>query len=187
MKIPTKADRAGWPKPNYVNPEQRSDLLIGFEVTFSVLAVIFMLARMYCARFQKRRPLGWDDWLMAVATLLLVIMTAVNSYSATMGLGKHFWDFKPSWIKPVGMVRLLYHCWRKGSWLMASQLSLTEQVMYPIVVSLTKISILLLYLKIFPAMSMHYLAWGGIIWLTGYAISMSIAALLQCLYVICLP
>ena len=55
--------------------ETRVKLLLGFVLSFTALATGIMAARLLCARFVHKRPLGYDDWLMMLATVTLLYLS----------------------------------------------------------------------------------------------------------------
>lgn len=63
MATPTLEQIQLWPRPNFVNPETRVNLLLGIEAPITILTVIFVCARFY-SRTCLRNVLGWDDWVM---------------------------------------------------------------------------------------------------------------------------
>lgn len=57
---------ATWPKPNYVNPENNTALLLGFEISLIILTTIVVILRVYSRGFLTK-TIGLDDWLMVGA------------------------------------------------------------------------------------------------------------------------
>lgn len=61
-----------FPKPNYINPETRAPLVIGFNVSFVLLALIVVLLRIW----SRRVIVGFlsaDDWLIIVGWVCLIV------------------------------------------------------------------------------------------------------------------
>jgi hypothetical protein len=57
-----------WPKPNYVDPERRSNSMLIVSCVLGPITVALLLARLWVRIFHQRNP-GWDDWLMLAATV----------------------------------------------------------------------------------------------------------------------
>lgn len=70
MAAATPEQKAGWPEPNYIDPENRHDIVLGFTAPTLALVVIFTAVRFY-GKGVLRQALGWDDWIMLVATVRL--------------------------------------------------------------------------------------------------------------------
>ncbi|KAB5578193.1 hypothetical protein GE09DRAFT_953002 [Coniochaeta sp. 2T2.1] len=58
------------------------------------LALVFLLARVYC-KFLRHRGLWWDDGVLIGAYVCSTIETALLSYSVKLGYGCHVWDLPP--------------------------------------------------------------------------------------------
>jgi hypothetical protein len=57
-----------WPKPNYVDPETRSNTMLLVACICGPITIGLMLARLW-VRIIHQRTAGWDDWLMLAATV----------------------------------------------------------------------------------------------------------------------
>jgi hypothetical protein len=60
---------AGWPKPNYINPETRGPSLYIVNSMFFGLATVAIAIRLY-ARIFVRRWFGFDDALVILAWVM---------------------------------------------------------------------------------------------------------------------
>lgn len=64
----------GWPKPNYINPEDR-----GWDSSIVLLVVMGITFFVYIARMWARlgfgKNAGWDDTLMSIAMVPLLGLT----------------------------------------------------------------------------------------------------------------
>lgn len=81
--VPTPADVALWPAPNYVDPVTRRPLVLGVEIPLTLLTILFTAGRFY-SRTVIVKALGWDDWFMLFATVRLPFFWAhVNSSELT--------------------------------------------------------------------------------------------------------
>ncbi|KAI1097617.1 hypothetical protein F4804DRAFT_327117 [Jackrogersella minutella] len=79
--------------PPPVNPNDlgRGPMVMGLTWTFTGLAIITTLLRLY-VRKQIAPRLGTDDWLMLVAMLFQLVAQIFVSISFKYGMGKHLWD-----------------------------------------------------------------------------------------------
>ena len=133
--------------PNFVNPTTQRPQIVVLAAVFTSLATILTLVRCYVRSFLTR-SLGWDDCkLMAVlleyalmSSDLCTISVAVSWIHGVLlinatryGYGSHIWDIRASTLLQESNVR-----WVSGS-----------AIAYPVAVTLVKVSILLLYYRIF--------------------------------------
>lgn len=92
-------------------------------------------------RFIARAPFfdgpgyGWDDWTMLVVLAFLVPHEVGLELMVQEGLGQDIWMLAPNWEAITAIT--------KSFWL--------GEMWYTCVVNLTKVAILLLYLRIFPS------------------------------------
>ena len=68
MVAATPEEMANWPTPNYVNPETRVNLALGWILSTMSLMLIFLAARLY-SRTTLKPALGADDWVIAAAAV----------------------------------------------------------------------------------------------------------------------
>jgi len=71
-RFPTAAEFASWPKPDYVDPETRRPLALAVMIPMTVLVITFISCRFY-SRTVLINALGWDDWIMFLAAVSLLI------------------------------------------------------------------------------------------------------------------
>lgn len=74
--LPDISVLATWPKPNYVNPENQTAVLLGTEISLIVLTTIVVALRVY-TRAALTRSIGSDDWLMVAATVSQVVVKPI--------------------------------------------------------------------------------------------------------------
>ncbi|KAK4186947.1 hypothetical protein QBC35DRAFT_386072 [Podospora australis] len=77
--------------PNFVNPDSTGYQLIIVAVVFPVLALCFLIPRLYTASCIIKK---WhaDDYLIVVGFLFAVSNSTICITQAHMGMGKHMWD-----------------------------------------------------------------------------------------------
>ncbi|OCK82546.1 hypothetical protein K432DRAFT_380360 [Lepidopterella palustris CBS 459.81] len=156
----TPADIASWPMPNYVDPETRVNLIYGVEIPLTVVMTLFVAARLVGRR--KLNAFGLDDWTMLLAWATGASLSIVNCVATKYGTGYHIWDCKIAWIPPTG------------------KFALTTQLLFAPCVGITKISLCLSYLRIFPSQSNRWFCFSAITWLTAWTIATFFAFLFQC-------
>jgi hypothetical protein len=98
---------------------------------------------------------------------------------ATLGFGKHFWDVPPKNIILLRKVRILIRLFNVTSLL--SQLYYISQIFYVTVQSLAKVSILLLYLRIFPAKRFRLITNIALGWMVCRTLAFIGVLILQCI------
>ncbi|VBB71324.1 Putative protein of unknown function [Podospora comata] len=102
-------------------------------IVFFVLAPIFVGVRLW-ARIKLRgwSGIGLDDWTILVSTIFATVVSALMVASCAHGFGQHIANLT------------------KPNRLMTLKLFYVAQAFYKLTINLTKASILLLYLRIFP-------------------------------------
>ncbi|KAF3905036.1 hypothetical protein AA313_de0205336 [Arthrobotrys entomopaga] len=131
-RIPPPEVVASWPKPNYVNPENRGHYLIAVEVSLFSLAALIVTGRIYTRRWLIR-SFGWDDWLIIAAVLLCFALTVSTCLATSAGYGLHIYDV-PHQLR----TKSLEYAW-------------ANMLIYVLTIALTRLSILFFYLRIFPS------------------------------------
>ncbi|KJZ69768.1 hypothetical protein HIM_10851 [Hirsutella minnesotensis 3608] len=120
-----------FPPPQNPHDLGRGPLIVGMTWTFTGLAVIFTMLRVFC-RNNKSRWLSSDDWLMFLAMLLQVANQILVTISFSWGMGKHDADLK----RPEELVQVLRWNW----------MAMAPGIMVSI---LARVSITILLIRIF--------------------------------------
>ncbi|CAG8961397.1 hypothetical protein HYFRA_00013345 [Hymenoscyphus fraxineus] len=120
-------------KSNFDHPaDDRASVLIILNAIFLSLTVIAVSMRLY-AKGMILHTLGWDDYTCVISGLLSALHTAAMLDMLNLGYGRHLWDLRAvTFLKPSNVIRV-------------SSLTL----IYPVCIYFIKLSILLLYLRIF--------------------------------------
>ncbi|KAF2230506.1 hypothetical protein EV356DRAFT_340296 [Viridothelium virens] len=149
--------------PNFVNPYSIAGSLKATNILFIVLTSLTTLARIYTKLFIIK-SYGWPDYTIVLAWLGLIIRIAVHWQNYQYGAGIHQWD--------VPITNLVSF----------AKVGYTSEVMYPIVLAITKISICLQFMNIFtPSYTRKYRLIQGFIFLnSSLFIASFFIALLQC-------
>ncbi|KAK7185671.1 hypothetical protein DPSP01_007456 [Paraphaeosphaeria sporulosa] len=131
--------------------------MIGGGLT--LLAVILRsFARMPCCG----GTWGWDDWGILATMIPVLPLTALSVVLANDGLGKDLWTV------PFDKITKILHIYY------------FDEMLYLSSIALTKISILLFYLRIFPNPTFRKLVWVGIAYCVGYILGTILALIFQC-------
>ncbi|OCK81503.1 hypothetical protein K432DRAFT_424924, partial [Lepidopterella palustris CBS 459.81] len=117
---------AKWPAPNYVNPETRVPLLVGFMVSTTAIMLFFLAGSLF-VRSVIQAGFGIGDWFMVTAAVFACANATLGLVSCKYGSGYHVWDFKPEWAIPYG------------------KLGLVSEIVWAPTVTLPKISLLFTY------------------------------------------
>lgn len=130
---------------------------------FGLLAVVSFLLRIL-ARYYTGLKETWrtDDWCMVPAVLASIPMTVICFILAKNGLGKDMWFVDPNSI----------------SWLL--YLYYWGELLYLLIIPLTKISVLVFYLQIFPERIFKIGTYTLIVGNVLYCITFEIATIVQC-------
>jgi len=121
-----KADNLHDPVP----PLNHKPVILGFVISFMILAILCVMLRIWCRIFVMRAS-GWDDFFLILAVISLSIGTIGICFATDHGLGQHLLYLAPTEI--VEYMRIFYVC--NGT--------------LPTSTCTIKIAILLQYLRIF--------------------------------------
>ncbi|KAJ8116664.1 hypothetical protein OPT61_g1959 [Boeremia exigua] len=144
-----------WPKPNYVNPEDRG--WVSSIVVLIVLGITFLVyvARMW-ARLGLGKNAGLDDTIMSLAILPLFGLTISAVLAMRLyGFQWHVWDQT------------------RETLITARQITMAIEINYMICTTLIKISILCFYRRITGSVTITfvYWVWASIIFCAVYGIT----------------
>ncbi|KAI9791870.1 MAG: hypothetical protein M1816_003415 [Peltula sp. TS41687] len=119
--------------PNFINPPSRADQLITVNAVLLSITTIFVVLRFYTRVFIAR-AIGWDDYVCVLAMVCSYIHSALQLRMIHYGFGRHLWDVPFEKFVPQFPRYLVL-----GS------------TTHAILIFLVKLSILLLYLRLFQA------------------------------------
>ncbi|KAL2072680.1 hypothetical protein VTL71DRAFT_12023 [Oculimacula yallundae] len=157
---------AAWPFQqilcqDYPIPTQ-APYIRNLTITMAALAAVFVLLRFYSRTMVVRR-FWWDDGIVAIAALFMIMIAVVMIWDSTIGLGLHAWDVE-SPEKLVMIAKVFY----------------VMRLFYVIVQVLLKVSILLFYLRVFPVPWMQVLIWIMIAFTLLHGVAFVFPVLFQC-------
>ncbi|KAI1774295.1 hypothetical protein F4818DRAFT_419525 [Hypoxylon cercidicola] len=140
--------------------------MIGVMTLYMILCTTFTLARM-CTRYFVHQQIWWDDWTMFVAWLGTIALCALQLVMMRYGAGVNVWDVPQAELEQF------------------DKLFLDIQMVARVAIFFARLSILLLYIRIFfPIGTRRSTFWWIIqvaIWLNLlYTISLILVTTLQC-------
>ncbi|MCJ1251768.1 hypothetical protein MMC30_009006 [Trapelia coarctata] len=151
---------------NLVNPPSQAYITIVVQIVLLVLATPFVFIRLF-TRFYVHHGLWWDDASCVLGWIGLVGVITILFYSLNFGCGIDKWNVSISHAKEF------------------SKLFSDIEIVARIGMVFTKVSILLLFLRLFcpPGTrkdKIFYVTWATIWFNVGYGIALVLVVLLQC-------
>ncbi|KAI9816883.1 MAG: hypothetical protein M1827_001528 [Pycnora praestabilis] len=137
--------------------------LVVISVIFTVAALFFVIVRI-ASRSQLGRPLGPDDFVIIAAIIFSTSLTT------TLGVAVHY-----GYGSPQATVEPKWHITK------ALELFWVAQHLYKVTITLTKTSILLLYLRLLITPVFRRVAFVVMAFVIGYGTSSFFAGIFQCL------
>ncbi|KAE8137998.1 hypothetical protein BDV38DRAFT_282606 [Aspergillus pseudotamarii] len=110
------------------------NLMIALAITTPTLTFTAIVLRIL-SRLWTVRKLWWDDWMHILAGVFAIPLSIFGNFCVSQGFGRHLYDIK---VESLTQITDLYFWWYMC------------QVFWPFTVFFVKMSILLLYLRIFP-------------------------------------
>ncbi|OBT44509.1 hypothetical protein VE00_04892 [Pseudogymnoascus sp. WSF 3629] len=141
--------------------DSRSAEIIRDVIIISAFTFVIIGLRFY-SRALVTSQLWWDDWTVAFAAIIMIPMTIIPIFNATRGFGEHFWDVPP---QNLELLEKLYYI---------------SQILYVIVQTLAKFSILFLFLRVFPTQKFRLVVKICIAWMTCHTLAFGLVVVLQC-------
>ncbi|KAI4721908.1 hypothetical protein E4T48_01880 [Aureobasidium sp. EXF-10727] len=164
--IPLDQIPAGRPPPGQVshihNPTSRAYMVTTCDIICLVIVCTVVAMRMF-TRIRLVKSLWWDDWCTCFALACWIGETGLFQLATAWGAGVHVYDLTVADLYP----------WLLRGWVVAA-------VMYSVTMFFSKLSILLLYRRLFPITNFAMSWW----FVTGFTIAYSVggvaASLFQC-------
>ncbi|KAF1813684.1 hypothetical protein P152DRAFT_480914 [Eremomyces bilateralis CBS 781.70] len=164
MSMPTVEDILTWPPPNYDNPQDPlNPFIYGVEGALLAVMTMFIAGRFISRTMLVKNALGVDDWVMLLAYIICAAMTSCHLYAPQIGIGRHLYDVPLTNLPAIG------------------KLTLVTMALFGPACALTKISICLTYLRLFPSQTNKYINWGCIGIMIGWGISTCLVMVFQCI------
>ncbi|MCJ1380188.1 hypothetical protein MMC17_003291 [Xylographa soralifera] len=159
--------------PNFIDPPRDSAPLI-LTIVFLTLSVVFVSMRLF-TRVVLLRGFGWDDATCLIATQFRVYETPLLKSESgffidadlvvSHGLGTNLWNI------PFGGFDLI--AWARWTYV--------QDLVYSLVMGFIKISILMLYFRLFKVVGVvRWLIWGTIVYIILYTVMGDLITIFAC-------
>ncbi|UPL00705.1 hypothetical protein LCI18_011639 [Fusarium solani-melongenae] len=126
-------------------------------------AVAFPIVILRCvARLMVTKRLWWDDWTALVATVFLVALLVLQTQSAELGFGLHFWNVD------VANARTIF------------QIFYATQILYILIQVSAKASLLAFYSRVFTGRTFRIAVWSAAAFLIGHGLIFLGLVIFQC-------
>ncbi|KAI9674703.1 MAG: hypothetical protein M1817_001606 [Caeruleum heppii] len=117
--------------PNFDNPVSKAPRLLAANIVCITLGTVFLIGRLLSRKLISR-SLGWDDYTAVLSYFFTVVFSACTLVLCKYGLGIHQYELPLTTFAPWFLL-----------W------NVITQAFYPWAITFVKVSILLLYLRIF--------------------------------------
>lgn len=151
-----------WPTPNYVDPVSQKVSIEAAVYAMTITMICFVAARLY-VRGNQKSGIATDDWIMVAAAISNTATSACLLVLTTKGLGRHLYDVKMEWLVPF------------------AKLNLASLTLYTVSITLTKISVCMTYLQLFPSRTNRIFCWTMITYQSLWCVITSVLYILQCI------
>ncbi|EPS40763.1 hypothetical protein H072_5350 [Dactylellina haptotyla CBS 200.50] len=153
------------PSPIPLDPafaaETRQPLFYGITFSLLVLSLIVVSLRFFC-RAVLIKKVGLDDWLILVGLIFAWVFGIFNHFHISFGIGKHIELFDFNDLIPF------FKYWY------------SYQLLYPIILLPTKLSILAFYKGISPQKHYQIAVWATVALVVVYTISVFFVYVFEC-------
>ncbi|KAF6826119.1 integral membrane protein [Colletotrichum plurivorum] len=144
--------------------ESRANEVFTIHLIFFFLAIISVIARLAAARVSARR-ITWDDWLAFLSLFFVIGVFAGTMLWLRFGLGRH--EIVVQEEDPMNIVRFY-------------QTIFANEIMYPLSLSSARLSLVVLYHRIFGLFNARYWLYGLQAFIVAWAIYATLPLILAC-------
>ncbi|POS86267.1 hypothetical protein EPUL_001221, partial [Erysiphe pulchra] len=141
--------------------ESRKGYIMRMGIIFFVITMIVLGCRLF-TRYSNTGRLWADDWVALVAGICLVLVASLQIYVCSLGFGKHIWQIPMT--KGLQLIKPFY----------------ALQFLYIAVQVLAKISLLLIYQRIYPSSKFQRICTLGIAFVATHGLAFIITIFFQC-------
>ncbi|KAL8974426.1 MAG: hypothetical protein Q9197_001331 [Variospora fuerteventurae] len=138
----------------------------GYQLYITALVMVLVAGLVVLGRFAARwaqKSYGWDDYAILVSLVFSIVLTVMINLAVVNGYGRHKLSLEPSELRNA--LKYFY----------------IAQVVYKIVVGFNKISILMLYLRIFISKPFRLACYINLGIVAAFTIGSVFATILQCI------
>lgn len=140
----------------------RRDLVRIVAIVFGILGLLAYGLRCFARFYIAAQQWGMSDWVITAAVIVMIPLQVLSIPLASHGLGLDMWN-----VPTDGITSILYlYYW--------------DEMIYVTSLSLTKISILCFYLKVFPGQTFRYVVYALIFANACYIITFDFLLAFQC-------
>ncbi|KAF2498106.1 hypothetical protein BU16DRAFT_445842, partial [Lophium mytilinum] len=150
------------PASQDADPDTRVVMTLGWLLASMILMIFFVFARFY-SKFTIKTTIGVDDWVMVTAALCAIPVSLVGCAATGFGLGWKSANLKPGWEETY------------------AKACIGNIALIPMSMSLTKISLCLTYLRLFPSRSNKIFCWTAIVYCVAWAIASIFVLIFACI------
>ncbi|KAH0368598.1 hypothetical protein KCU65_g3807, partial [Aureobasidium melanogenum] len=147
---------------NLINPDSTGYQQTICNIICVIFVTIFVSMRIY-TRIKLVKCVSWDDYLMILATLVFYLDVVCFQYIVKVGLGRHLWDVSAADFSPAF----------PEVWTFAAMI-------YSVCMLIVKMSVLMLYRRLFPIENFRYLWWICAFCTVGYGLGAIFSSLFAC-------
>ncbi|KIW23700.1 uncharacterized protein PV07_11879 [Cladophialophora immunda] len=140
----------------------RSNLVSGFGAGGGAVALVIFLVRIFAKITVPAAKIGYDDITITIAMILLVAFSALSVVLASHGYGKDIWTV------PFDDITLILKVY------------FIDELLYIVIISLTKVAIICFYLRVFPEKNFRRIAFGTMAVTLLYMIAFLVVSAFQC-------
>ncbi|KAK2016857.1 CFEM domain-containing protein [Colletotrichum eremochloae] len=140
----------------------RTALVWIIGIIFLGLGLFAFVLRVVSKIFMRSQTWGYDDWMMLLAVAIMIPLNGLSYPISQIALGKDIWN-----VHPDDITQFLY-------------IFFWEEVLYLAALPITKISILLFYLKVFSNKEIRLGCWILIGFNVVYFIVFEVTCIFQC-------
>ncbi|OOQ87872.1 integral membrane protein [Penicillium brasilianum] len=130
-------------------------------IVFLITTPAFVAIRLW-SRFNSKSGMGWDDWTILVSTVFAIVVMTFMLASCTYGFGQHITSLT------------------RPNRLMTLKLFFVSQAFYKLTMNTTKMSILMLYLRIFIQRWFRITCYVLLVMIASYMVAAFFASVFQC-------
>ncbi|KAK2616620.1 hypothetical protein QQS21_000443 [Conoideocrella luteorostrata] len=140
----------------------KSGQYVAVSNIFGIISAIFVIQR-FAYKYWAKMEFGLDDWSTLLTIVVGVPTTIINAHGvAPNGMGRDTWTLTYENITEFG--RFFY----------------ILEIIYFIEVALSKITILLFYIRIFPTTEVRRVLWGTVAFTVLFGMAFTFSAVFQC-------
>ncbi|KAI1340337.1 hypothetical protein F5Y15DRAFT_54756 [Xylariaceae sp. FL0016] len=145
---------------SYPKQSRSHEILTAAALTLC-LSIPIVIAR-GAARIHLTKQLWWDDWMCLIAEIFLLAIACIEIASAKLGFGLHYWNVDVE--NATSLLKFFY----------------AAQIFYILVQVFAKVSILMLYARIFPTRWFQWTIKGCITFMLGHGAIFVFVIIFQC-------